>query len=223
MLNRQRYFDKSREYIQEKVKEAIVPSLSTLRTTQYGTADEKFLAEEIFNYALNKIKDLDDTALLHLTGNDDAIIKWYKSHLHGWIDEAGCIEKTSNVTNKADQLEHSTTVEDKNKETNDDADNLDFSGGKLLTHNEDEDHQLLHAQDVSYDEDEDDHTQLPHAQDVLHYEDDNNFPALGNNVGYKHIVDGNWFNKLLFTLTNNDDEISVQEAHQCNGENQKLP
>ena len=83
MLNRQRYFDKSREYIQEKVKEAIVPSLSTLRTTQYGTADEKFLAEEIFNYALTEIKDLDDTALLHLTGNNDAIIEWYKSHLHG--------------------------------------------------------------------------------------------------------------------------------------------
>ena len=56
MLNRQRYFDKSREYIQEKVQEAIVPSLSTLRTTQYGTAEEKILAEEIFNYAATEIK-----------------------------------------------------------------------------------------------------------------------------------------------------------------------
>ena len=115
MLNRQRYFDKSREYIQEKVQEAIVPSLSTLRTTQYGTAEEKILAEEIFNYAATEIKNLDATVLLHLTGNDDAIIEWYKSHLHGWIDEAGYIERANNLTNKADQSEHSTTAEDEKK------------------------------------------------------------------------------------------------------------
>ena len=56
MLNRQRYFDKSREYIQVKVKEAIVPSLSTLSTTQYGMADEKSLADKILNYASTEIK-----------------------------------------------------------------------------------------------------------------------------------------------------------------------
>ena len=196
MLNRQRYFDKSREYIQEKVKEAIVPSLSTLRTTQYGTAEEKFLAKEIFNYAVTEIKNLDDTVLLHLTGNDDAIIEWYKSHLHGWIDEAGYIERANNVANKADQSEHSTTVKDEKKETNDDADICQLVG------------------DGENDNDKDDENQLPHAQDILNDEDDNNFSTFGKDKTFKHIVDGNSFNNFFFTPSNiiHDDDESHNDT-----------
>ena len=73
--------------------------------------------------------------------------------------------------------------------------------------------------------DRDDDNQQLSVQDVLNDEDDNNFSVFGNDKDFKHIVDGNSFNKFLFTPlnnTNDDNEISAQEAHQCNGENQKL-
>ena len=85
MVNCQRLHDRSREYIQEKIKEGIALSLSTLSITQYETTDKQSLVEKIFNCARDDVKNLDGTASLHLAGNDDAIDKWYKLHFNGWI------------------------------------------------------------------------------------------------------------------------------------------
>ena len=85
MVNRQQLHDRSREYIQEKLKEAIALSLSTLSTTQYETTDKQSLVGKIFNCASVNVKNLDGTASLHLACNDDAIDKWYKLYFHGWI------------------------------------------------------------------------------------------------------------------------------------------
>ena len=217
---------KHRQLIEQQLKNAIISKIYQIFPDD--------ISSMMIQSATTKVQNLSNTKVINFINNDDKFTEWYDAkHIDSWINitpttPKNLIDEDDNtLPHVQNELSDDDICDDFRSHqacrTADIKGPLDFSGGKLLTHNEDEDHQLPHAQDVSNNDDKDDHTQLSHAQDVLHYEDDNNFPALGNNVGYKHIVDGNWFNKLLFTLTNNDDEISVQEAHQCNGENQKLP
>ena len=162
IINRQRLCDRSREYIEEKVKEAIAPSLSALSTTQYGTTDKQSLVDKIFNYARVDVKNLNDTTSLHLAGNDDAIDKWYKIHFHGWIKKTGWIEKTNIGTNNKNRSIHVTTVGDEQKLTDDD--NITHTGGfdddktppeGTSEHQENTPKNLI---------DKDDNTQLPNVQ-----------------------------------------------------------
>ena len=87
-LNRQRFYDSIREYLQEKIKEAIVPNLSTQGfNIQYGTTTKNSIVEKIINFARNDIHNLDDSVLQHFSVNDDAFDEWHKEHFNDWINK----------------------------------------------------------------------------------------------------------------------------------------
>ena len=110
-LNRQRFHDSIREYLQEKIKEAIVPNLSTQGfNIQYGTTTKNSIVEKIINFARNDIHNLDDSVLQHFSVNDEAFDEWHKEHFNGWI------KKTNNGINAIDQTVHSLTADEEQKD-----------------------------------------------------------------------------------------------------------